>query len=99
MDLEAVLLALTAAFPHSCNSANIQVKVSNDSDRSWNRWQVRDEKPSSSYNWLWEVAVEENDCTELLHEELVVFSRLTEYSGYYRRVVFTLTNSSQMAGW
>lgn len=33
-DLEAVLLEVTAAFPHSCKSANIQVKVSNDSDRS-----------------------------------------------------------------
>lgn len=33
-DLEAVMLELTAALPHSCESANIQVKVSNNSDRS-----------------------------------------------------------------
>lgn len=94
---EAVLLELTAAFPHSCRSANIQVKVSNDSDRSWNRWQVRDEKLRSSSNWLWGVTVEEKHCTELLHGELMAFSFLAENLDHYRRFVFTLKNSFQIA--
>lgn len=76
-DLEAVLLEVTAVFPHSCKSANIQVKVSNDSDRSWNRWQVRDEKQGGSSNWLWGVTVE--DRVELVPDKWTAFSCSNEH--------------------